>query len=103
MVEELQNSEQALLAERAEQAARQRRQTEFVSWSSLVVQLALLGLHLLPRVLILMHCFAMARYFGVEGLSSIAVALLPLVVEVAVGMVVGVGAEALLPKPLGKP
>ncbi|SFR86130.1 PAS domain S-box-containing protein [Stenotrophomonas maltophilia] len=44
LVEELQNSEQALLAERAEQAARQRRQTEFVSWSSLVVQLALLGL-----------------------------------------------------------
>ncbi|MHC1670925.1 sensor histidine kinase [Stenotrophomonas maltophilia] len=44
VVEELQNSEQALLAERAEQAARQRRQTEFVSWSSLVVQLALLGL-----------------------------------------------------------
>lgn len=44
VVEELQNSEQALLAERAEQAVRQRRQTEFVSWSSLVVQLALLGL-----------------------------------------------------------
>lgn len=44
LVEELQNSERALLAERAEQAARQRRQTEFVSWSSLVVQLALLGL-----------------------------------------------------------
>ncbi|MCU1093477.1 PAS domain-containing protein [Stenotrophomonas maltophilia] len=44
VVEQLQNSEQALLAERAEQAARQRRQTEFVSWSSLVVQLALLGL-----------------------------------------------------------
>ncbi|KAG0751835.1 hypothetical protein G6F24_013994 [Rhizopus arrhizus] len=44
LVEELQASEQELLALRAEQAARQRRQTEFVSWSSLVVQLALLGL-----------------------------------------------------------
>jgi hypothetical protein len=68
-----------------------------------LVELALLALHLLPRVLILMHCFAMARYFGVEGLASIAVALLPLVVEVAVGMVVGRGAEALLPKLPGKP
>jgi len=44
LVEELQASEQKLLAARAEQAARQRRQTELVSWSSLVVQLCLLGL-----------------------------------------------------------
>ncbi len=44
LVEELQASEQKLLAQRAEQAARQRKQTELVSWSSLVVQLALLGL-----------------------------------------------------------
>lgn len=44
LVEELQASEKALLATRAEQAARQRRQTELVSWSSLVVQLCLLGL-----------------------------------------------------------
>ncbi|WP_312708370.1 ATP-binding protein [Stenotrophomonas sp.] len=44
LVEELQASEQKLLAQRAEQASRQRRQTEFVSWSSLAVQLGLLGL-----------------------------------------------------------
>lgn len=44
LVEELQASEQKLLALRAQQAARQRKQTELVSWSSLVVQLALLGL-----------------------------------------------------------
>ncbi|WP_313142902.1 ATP-binding protein [Stenotrophomonas sp.] len=44
LVEELQASERTLLAARAEQAARQRRQTELVSWSSLVVQLCLLGL-----------------------------------------------------------
>ncbi|HAL23018.1 MAG TPA: histidine kinase, partial [Stenotrophomonas sp.] len=44
LVEELQANEQKLLAQRAEQASRQRRQTEFVSWSSLVVQLGLLGL-----------------------------------------------------------
>ena len=43
LVEELQASEQKLLAQRAEQASRQRRQTEFISWSSLAVQLALLG------------------------------------------------------------
>jgi len=44
LVEELQASEQKLLAARGEQAARQRRQTELVSWSSLLVQLGLLGL-----------------------------------------------------------
>ncbi|MBH1529833.1 PAS domain S-box protein [Stenotrophomonas maltophilia] len=44
LVEELQASEQKLLALRAEQAARQRKQTELVSWSSLAIQLALLGL-----------------------------------------------------------
>jgi PAS domain S-box-containing protein len=44
LVEELQASEQTLLARRAEQAARQRKQTELVAWSSLVIQLALLGL-----------------------------------------------------------
>ncbi|WP_313299071.1 ATP-binding protein [Stenotrophomonas sp.] len=44
LVEELQASEQKLLAQRAEQAARQRKQTELVSWSSLVIQLSLLGL-----------------------------------------------------------
>ena len=44
LVEELQASEQKLLALRAEQAARPRKQTELVSWSSLVIQLALLGL-----------------------------------------------------------
>ncbi|AWH34444.1 MULTISPECIES: ATP-binding protein [Stenotrophomonas] len=44
LVEELQASEQRLLAQRAEQASRQRRQTEFISWSSLAVQLGLLGL-----------------------------------------------------------
>lgn len=44
LVEELQASEQNLLALRAQQAARQRKQTELVSWSSLAIQLALLGL-----------------------------------------------------------
>ena len=44
LVEDLQASEQKLLAARAEKAVRQRRQTELVSWSSLVVQLGLLGL-----------------------------------------------------------
>jgi hypothetical protein len=68
-----------------------------------LVELALLALHLLPRVLILMHCFAMARYFGVEGLASIGVALLPLAVEMAIGLVVGRGAEMLLPKTPGRP
>jgi len=40
----------------------------------------------------------MARYFGVEGLASIVVSMVPLAVEVAVGLVVGRGAELLLPE-----
>ena len=43
LVDELQASEEKLLAQRTEQAAHQRRQTVLVSWSSLIVQLALLG------------------------------------------------------------
>lgn len=62
-----------------------------------LIELSLLVFHLLPRILILMHCFAMARYFGVEGLASFAVAVVPLVVEVAVGLLVGRGAQLLLP------
>jgi hypothetical protein len=71
--------------------------------NALLVDLALVGLYLMPRVLILMHCFTMARYFGAAGLASMAVALLPLAVEMAVGLVVGVGAESMLPKPAAKP
>ncbi|KAF1014828.1 MAG: Phytochrome-like protein cph1 [Stenotrophomonas maltophilia] len=44
LVEELQAAEQKLLGRRADEAQRQRRQTELVSWSSLVVQLGLLGM-----------------------------------------------------------
>jgi hypothetical protein len=71
--------------------------------NALLVDLALVGLYLMPRVVILMHCFAMARYFGAEGLGAMGVALLPLAVEMAVGLVVGLGAENMLPKPPGKP
>jgi hypothetical protein len=62
-----------------------------------LIELSLLGLRLLPRILLLMHCFAMARYFGVEGLASIAVAMVPLVVEMAVGQFINLGAAALAP------
>jgi hypothetical protein len=62
-----------------------------------LIELSLLAFQMLPRILILMHCFSMARYFGVEGLSSFAVAVVPLVVEIAVGLLVGRGAELLLP------
>ena len=65
--------------------------------NQLLIEMSLLGLHLLPRMLILIHCFAMARYFGVEGFASIVVSVVPLIVEVSVGMVVGHGAEKLLP------
>jgi hypothetical protein len=63
-----------------------------------LIEISLLAFQLLPRILVLMHCFAMARYFGVEGLASFAVAVVPLVVEVAVGLLVGHGAGLLLPQ-----
>lgn len=69
-----------------------------------LIEVSLLALHVLPRILVLMHCFAMARYFGVEGFSSIIVAMVPLVVEIALGLVVDRGVTLfLLPEIPGKP
>jgi hypothetical protein len=65
--------------------------------STFVIELSLLAFRWLPRILVLMHFFSMARYFGVAGLASIAVAGVPFVLEGAVGMWVGRGAELFLP------
>jgi hypothetical protein len=65
--------------------------------SPFLIELSLLVFRWLPPILVLSHFFAMARYFGVAGLASIAVAGIPFVLEVAVGLWVGQGAELLLP------
>jgi hypothetical protein len=62
-----------------------------------VFELSFVGLRLLPPILLLMHCFVTARYCGVEGLASIAVAMVPLLVVMAVGQFIDMGANAFAP------
>lgn len=66
--------------------------------ASIAVMLAELGLRFFPRLLVLMHCFALARLFGLRGLSLMAVAGVPLLVEMAVAPLVGEAAIHLLPE-----
>lgn len=65
-----------------------------------VLELSFVALRLLPPILLLMHCFATARYYGVEGLASIAVAMVPMLVVMAAGQFIDMGAEAFAPPPL---
>ncbi len=62
-----------------------------------LIELIVIGFRMLPRVLILIHCHAVARYFGLSGFGALAVSVLPLVVEWAVDLTVQRGAEQLLP------
>jgi hypothetical protein len=66
--------------------------------SQFVVELGLLGLQMLPRMLILIHCHVMARYFGASGFGALMVAVVPLCVEWATGLWVQDVALRLLPK-----
>ncbi|MET0284313.1 MAG: hypothetical protein ABW352_07575 [Polyangiales bacterium] len=62
-----------------------------------VVELALLGFQMLPRMLVLVHCHVMARYFGADGYGAMAVSVVPLVVQWAVGLWLQDLAVSLLP------
>ena len=68
--------------------------------SMFVVELAVLGLHWLPRVLLLMHCHAMARYFGASGLGAFAVTVVPLALELALGRTMERVTQLFLPLPI---
>ena len=63
----------------------------------LVIEMAMLSLQILPRILLLIHCHTMARYFGANGFGALVVSVVPLAVQWAVGLTVQQGAEALLP------
>ncbi|HEX5659792.1 MAG TPA: hypothetical protein VFX59_21505 [Polyangiales bacterium] len=65
--------------------------------SDFVVELAVLALQMLPRMLILIHCHVMARYFGASGLGALVVSLVPLLVQWAVGLSLQEVAVRLLP------
>jgi hypothetical protein len=75
----------------------------FVSWgmprdpSPFALELTLLTFEMVPRVVILIHCHALARYFGATGLGALAVSVVPLAVQWAVSLPVWRGAELLLP------
>lgn len=66
----------------------------------IVVELIVLLCQLLPRLLILLHCAALARHFGIKGWSVSIVALVPWAVEWALGLALSEGVSALLPPPV---
>lgn len=75
----------------------------FITWglpkdpSPFVLELTLLTFEMVPRIVILVHCHAVARYFGATGLSALAVSIIPLAVQWAVSLPVWRAAELLLP------
>jgi hypothetical protein len=68
-----------------------------VNPSDFVFELGVLGLQMLPRMLILVHCHVMARYFGASGFGALVVSVVPLVVQWAVGLSLQELAVRLLP------
>lgn len=75
----------------------------FVSWSMprqpspFLLELTLLTFEMVPRLVILIHCHAMARYFGATGFSALVVSIMPLAVQWAVSLPVWQIAETFLP------
>ncbi len=65
--------------------------------SPLLIQPALVVCQLLPRLLVLIHCQAMARYVGASTLGALGVAVVPLAVEWAVGLFLLEAAHGFLP------
>jgi hypothetical protein len=53
---------------------------------ALAGDLAFLFFQMLPRMLIVLHCHAMARYFGASSGTALLVAGVPLAVEWAAGL-----------------
>jgi len=64
---------------------------------SAVLELAMLGCQLVPRLLVLIHCQAMARYVGASTLGALGVAVVPVALEWAVGLLLWQGAREFLP------
>jgi hypothetical protein len=65
--------------------------------SSVLVEITVLSLQMLPRILILVHCHTMARYFGANGFGALVVSVIPLAVQWAVSLSLQEGAAKLLP------
>jgi hypothetical protein len=65
--------------------------------SPVLVEITVLSLQMLPRILILIHCHTMARYFGANGFGALIVSVIPLAVQWAVSLSLQEGAAKLLP------
>ncbi len=65
--------------------------------SAALLELGMLACQLLPRLLVLIHCQAMARYVGASTLGALGVAVVPVALEWAVGLLLWQGAREFLP------
>jgi hypothetical protein len=54
--------------------------------SAVAVEITILSVQMLPRILILVHCHTMARYFGANGFGALVVSVIPLAVQWAVNL-----------------
>lgn len=63
----------------------------------MAMELALLLCQLAPRLLVLIHCQAMARYVGASTLGALGVAVVPVALEWAVGLLLWQVARGFLP------
>jgi hypothetical protein len=66
---------------------------------AVLFETAALLLTLMPRLILLMHTVALARALGLSGGARLAVVLVPVGVEAALGLLVGEGVARLLPPP----
>ncbi|MDB4940728.1 MAG: hypothetical protein JWP97_262 [Labilithrix sp.] len=67
----------------------------------MVIELTYICLQILPRILILVHCHTMARYFGASGFGALVVSGVPVAVQMAADLTVHQAASMLLPMPPG--
>ncbi len=65
--------------------------------SILVLESAVLLCHYAPRLLVLIHRQAMARYVGASTLGALGVAVVPVALELAVGLILWEAARGFLP------
>lgn len=64
---------------------------------SLLPAVTFLFFQIMPRMLIILHCHAMARYFGASLNGALLVSVVPLLVEWSVGLIVAHLTQGLLP------
>lgn len=64
---------------------------------TVLLEITFLCFQMLPRLLLVLHCHAAARYAGVSSAMALVVSILPVIVEWSAGLLVWHGAKELLP------